>query len=148
MKTFIDANVPIYAAGRDHPLKAPSKEVLQLAAERPQNFFTNAEVLQELLHRYLSLGMWPAGKAVVQGFTGAMQDSIETVQVEDVEKATGLADTYYPELSARDLLHAAMMLRVEAENVVTADKSFDRLSGESIKRLDPADVENWRDALA
>lgn len=56
---FLDANVPIYAAGRPHALKEPCVEVLTRVAERPQAFITDAEVLQELLHRYLALGRWP-----------------------------------------------------------------------------------------
>jgi predicted nucleic acid-binding protein len=31
----IDANVPIYAAGREHPLKAPCQELVRLAAAAP-----------------------------------------------------------------------------------------------------------------
>ncbi len=44
--TFLDANVPIYAAGRPHRLKEPCAQVLMLAAERPEAFLTDAEVLQ------------------------------------------------------------------------------------------------------
>jgi len=46
----------------DHPLKEPCKQVLHLAARYPGAFFTDAEVLQEMLHRYLALKRWP-GKA-------------------------------------------------------------------------------------
>lgn len=148
MKIFVDANVAIYAAGREHPLKEPSKEILRLAAAHPQYFFTDAEVLQELLHRYLSLRMWPTGKAVIRGFADVMHGSVEAVRAEDVEKATGLADEHFPELSSRDLLHAAVMLRVGSESIATADKSFDRLAGEGIERLDPAEVVNWKQRLA
>ena len=148
MKIFVDANVPIYAAGREHPLKEPSKEVLRIAAARPQDFFTDAEVLQELLHRYLSLRMWPAGNAAVRAFADVMRGSVEAVRAEDVERAVELADGHFPELSARDLLHAAVILRVGTQSVVTADKSFDRLAREGIERLDPSGVESWKESLA
>jgi predicted nucleic acid-binding protein len=65
---FLDANVPVYAAGRPHALKEPCLQVLALAAERPQAFLTDAEVLQELLHRYLALHLWPQGKEVFDRF--------------------------------------------------------------------------------
>ena len=52
---FLDTNVPIYAAGRPHALKKPCAQILMLVAERPHAFLTDAEVLQELLHRYLAL---------------------------------------------------------------------------------------------
>ena len=53
---FIDANVPIYAAGGDHPYKEPCSRILRMAAEEPQSFVTDSEVLQELMHRYLVRG--------------------------------------------------------------------------------------------
>ena len=55
---FIDANVPIYAAGREHPYKSPCADILRMVAENPQAFITDAEVLQELVHRYLAQGRW------------------------------------------------------------------------------------------
>ena len=145
---FVDANVPIYAAGRAHPLKGPSSEVLRLAAIRPRDFFTDAEVLQELLHRYLSLRMWPEGREAVLSFAGLMRGSVESVKEEDVRRAAGLADDYHPGLSARDLLHAAVMMRLGARRLVTADKKFDTLAGEGIERLDPANVESWSERLS
>lgn len=147
-RIFVDTNVAIYAAGREHPLKEPSKEVLRIAAARPRDFFTDAEVLQELLHCYVALSMWPAGKDAVLGFAALMKGSIESVSAEDVDLAAGLADDYAPELSARDLLHAAVILRIGTRSIVTADKGFDRLAGEGIQRLDPADVESWKESLA
>ena len=41
---FIDANVPIYAAGREHRYREPCSRVLLLVAEHPR-FVTDAEVL-------------------------------------------------------------------------------------------------------
>ncbi len=146
-RIFVDTNVAIYAAGREHPLKQPSKEILRLAAARPRDFFTDAEVLQELLHRYLALRMWPAGKNAVRGFAALMKGSIESVSAEDVERAADLADDYAPELSARDLLHVAVMLRAGSQTIATADKSFDRLADNGIERLDPAGVASWRERL-
>ena len=45
---FIDANIPVYASGREHPYKEPCARILKMAAERPLLFVTNAEVLQRL----------------------------------------------------------------------------------------------------
>ena len=142
--TFLDANVPIYAAGRPHRLKEPSSQVLMVAAERPASFVTDAEVLQELLHRYLALRLWPQGKEVFHRFADLMRERVEPVQAADVEQAARLADEY-PELGARDLLHAAVMRRLGVRRLVSADAGFDRLSG--LERLDPAGVEKWRDKL-
>ena len=55
---FIDANVPIYAAGRPQALKEPCARLILLIAEQPAAFVTDAEILQELLHYYRSRGRW------------------------------------------------------------------------------------------
>ena len=141
---FIDTNIPIYAAGRAHPLKEPCVQVLLLAAEHPQSFVTNAEVLQELLHRYLALRLWPQGREAFQRFREIMQERTEAVYAEDVQHAAGLADAY-PELGGRDLLHAAVMRRLGLLNIISADTGFDRLP--EIERLDPARLDDWRESL-
>lgn len=138
---FLDANVPIYAAGRDHALKQPCSEVLLLVAERPEAFVTDAEVLQELLHRYLALHLWPLGRDVIRAFAALMRERVEPVYVEDVEAAADSADSS-PGLSARDLLHVAVMGRVGADRIVSADRGFDHIP--RVGRLDPADVVAWR----
>ncbi len=141
---FLDANIAIYAAGRAHALKAPCVRVLELAAERSHDFVTDAEVLQELLHRYLALKLWPAGRAVVEGFGALMADRIEPVHDVDILEAARMADTHEG-LSARDLLHAAVMRRIGSRRVVTADRDFDARDG--FERLDPADVDDWAATL-
>ena len=149
-RLFLDANIPTYAAGRDHPLKEPCKDALLLAARHPRSFFTNAEVLQEMLHRYLALQHWSEGKQVVLDFAALMAGSVQPVTVGDAVRACDLADQYATRpgarLGARDLLHAAVILRAEgdAAKIVSADGDFDELAAEGIERLDPADIEVWR----
>jgi hypothetical protein len=138
---FIDANVPIYAAGRPHPLKEPCIQVLLLAAGHPQAFVTDAEVLQELLHRYLSLRLWPLGREALRRFSELMQERIEAVQSADVQHAAELADAHQ-NFGARDLLHAAVMHRLGLRRIISADTGFDRLP--ELERLDPARVAVWQ----
>lgn len=141
---FLDTNVPIYAAGRAHPLKGPCAEILMLVAERPQAFLSDAEVLQELLYRYLALHLWPQGREVFQRFAVLMRERVEPVHAADVEQACALADQY-PELGARDLLHAAVMNRLGVRRIVSADAGFDRLA--ELERLDPLDMGAWRNRI-
>jgi predicted nucleic acid-binding protein len=49
---FVDSNIPMYVAGRDHPLP--------VAARRPRararsDLYTSTEVLQAILYRYAAL---------------------------------------------------------------------------------------------
>ena len=141
---FIDANVPIYAAGRDHPYKEPCARILRVLADDPQSFVTNSEVLQEIMHRYLSSGRWTLGREVVRAFAEAMSGRIEPVYGEDVILATELAD-HHPGVNARDLVHAAVKQRLGVSRIISADTDFDRLEG--IDRLDPIRIEEWDDSI-
>lgn len=138
---FLDANVPICAGGGQHPLKEPCLEILRLVAERRQAFWTDAEVLQELLHRYMALRRLPLGRGVLEAFAALMRGRVEPIFAVDVERAASLADTNAG-LSARDLLHYAVVTRAGSGTIVTADGGFDRRPG--IERLDPADLASWR----
>lgn len=140
MAIFLDANVFIYADGRDHPQKGPSRAVLELVAKN-QQFFSDAEVFQELLHRYVALRILPTKKAHLAAVMSLMDGRIEPMVVGDVGRASELAELY-PRLSARDLVHVAVMQRLGAAHIVTADTAFDGVEG--VERLDPARVEEWR----
>ena len=141
---FIDANVPIYAAGREHPYKSPCADILRMVAENPQAFITDAEVLQELVHRYLAQGRWALGREVLRTFALAMLDRIEPVYAADIRMAMELADRH-PGISARDLVHAAVMQRLGIDQIISADTDFDRLPG--ITRLDPHGIREWGESF-
>ena len=141
---FIDANVPIYAAGGDHPYKEPCARILRMAAEDPQPFVTDSEVLQELMHRYMASGRWALGLEVLRAFAKALHGRIEPVYAEDVLAAAGFADRH-PDVSARDLVHMTVMQRLGASRIISADTDFDRL--EEIDRLDPSRVIEWERSI-
>ncbi|MEX1255779.1 MAG: type II toxin-antitoxin system VapC family toxin [Dehalococcoidia bacterium] len=144
-QAFLDANVAIYVAGRAHPLKEPCGKVVALVADQADAFVTDAKVLQELLHRYVGLRMWPdPGLAVFERFSKLMRRRVEPIQAVDVERAAALA-TQHPRLSARDLVHVAVMQRLGVTRVVSADRGFDQVA--DIQRLDPADVASWRESV-
>ncbi len=141
---FLDADVPMYASGAAHPLKDPCARIIALAARRPDAFLTDAEVLQEIVHRYLTRRRWPEGRALLDRFALIMEGRVEPVYATDVLEAAALADDL-PGLGSRDLLHAAVMRRSGIHRVVTADRGFDRIAG--IERIDPAAVDTWTDEI-
>ena len=61
--TFIDANIPIYAAGREHPYREPCTRVLAPVNDNPEAFVTDAEVFQEIMHHYLRTERWNGGRS-------------------------------------------------------------------------------------
>jgi predicted nucleic acid-binding protein len=114
--------------------------VLELAA-RSEGCFTDAEVFQELLHRYLGQRRWQQVRMQVADLQALFEDRTEPIFWEDVALAGSLVDAN-PALTARDLLHLAVMRRVGARYIVTADHGFDGVT--ETERLDPARVEEWQ----
>ena len=141
---FVDANVPIYAAGREHPYKQACARILRIAADEPRAFVTDSEVLQEVMHFYLSRGRWALGREVVRAFGEALSERIEPVYADDVIAAADLADRHAG-VSARDFVHAAVMRRLGAVRIISTDADFDRVEG--VERLDPSRVDEWEASL-
>ncbi len=143
-RAFIDANVPMYAAGQEHPLREPSIRVMQAVAANPDRFLTDAEVLQEIIHRYMSARRWPLGREVFNDFAEAMHGRIEPVYAEDVQLAAALADDH-PSINARDLVHTAVALRLGVSRIISTDADFDGIPG--VTRLAPERIDEWASDL-
>ena len=144
-QAFLDANVFIYATGRPHPLKQPCVEILALATRHTLTFLTDAEVLQELLHRLMALRLWANdGRARFWDYAELMEGRAEPMTAADVQEAARMADKHSG-LSSRDLVHLAVMHRLEVTHIVTADRTFDQVG--DVTRLDPAEVASWGPAL-
>ena len=84
------------------------------------------------------------GREVVRAFSEAMRGRIEPVHGEDVTLAAELADRH-PGVSARDLVHAAVMQRLGVDRIISADTDFDQLEG--LDRLDPARIGEWGSSI-
>lgn len=55
---LIDSNIFMYAAGTPHPNKEPSATFLDQVAIGEVDAVIDAEVLQEILHRYRAISRW------------------------------------------------------------------------------------------
>ncbi|MPZ23417.1 MAG: PIN domain-containing protein [Dehalococcoidia bacterium] len=134
MPTFVDVNVPMYAAGADHPLKAPCVAVLEAVAEHPDRFFTDSECFQELIHRYRSQRRWQSGRRVFDAFEVLMSGRVAAVGVGDVSLAAQMTADY-PTVDTRDLVHAAVMRRLGSVTILSSDAGYDAIDG--LARLSP-----------
>ena len=130
---FLDSNIPMYAAGADHRYRAPCQEVLRRVVAGELDALTSAEVHQEILHRYLALGLATKAREVSEDFE-VMVPLVLNVSLGDVRLARDLSATY-DGLPARDLLHVAVMLNSGLVKILSADRHFDDVS--EIERLDP-----------
>lgn len=128
---FIDANVPMYLVGREHPHKIDARAALEwLIAER-RRLVTNAEVFQEILHRYVSIDRRDKIEPAFETLRGLV-DEVIAIEEADAFLAKDLIHTH-PLLSPRDALHVAVMRRVEITQILSFDRGFDTVAG--IKRL-------------
>ena len=69
---------------------------------------------------------------------------IEPTYPKDTHLAAGMARRY-PGVSARDLLHVAVMLRLRTSYIISADTKLDQIP--EIQRLDPLQVSTWRNDI-
>jgi len=124
---FVDSNVPMYLVGADHPHKAAARRLLERAIVDDESLTTDVEVLQELLHRYLTIGrhdaIGPAWEAIV-----GVVDVIHEVELEDVARARRLVEAA-SSLSARDAVHLAVMQRHGITRILSFDSGFDGIVG-------------------
>ena len=141
---FVDTNIPIYAAGRDHRYKEPCARIIRVIADNPTHFITDAEVLQELMHHYLRTNRWTVGREIFRRFETLLRGRIEPTYPEDVREAARLADQSL-QSNSRDLVHASVMRRYGTSLVISTDTDFDRIPG--VRRLDPMQLDDWQTEL-
>lgn len=132
-RAFIDANVPMYAVGREHPLREPCRLILQRIVDGDLAACTDSEVHQEILYRYWSLGQLARGIALSSNFHRVVNIVLPVTSI-DVTTARELGNRY-PQVPPRDWLHLAVMLNNGIMEIISADKHFDNIEG--ITRLGP-----------
>jgi len=136
VKVFIDSNIPMYVAGAGHPNRAPALHFLEKVRSGEIEGCTSTEVLQEILYRYSAIGRRGLAAEVYDLFV-QLCPVVFDVTLADTDGARQLLLTY-PELSARDCVHVAVMQSHELDVIATFDTGFDRVAG--IRRLDLQDL--------
>ena len=121
---FVDSNVPMYLVGAAHPNKAQAQRVLEKLVAAGETLVTDAEVFQEILHRYTAIGRPEAIGAAFAALLSIAPD-VYSIEVRDVLTAKRIL-LDLDGLSARDCLHVAIMRRHEVNRILTFDKGFDR----------------------
>ena len=52
---LVDSNIPMYLVGASHPHKIAAQRMLEKLIRDRERLTTDAEVLQEILHRYVAI---------------------------------------------------------------------------------------------
>ena len=124
---FIDSNVPMYLIGSEHPHKIDAQRLLERCIADGERLVTDAEVFQEILHRYAAIKRKDAISPAFQAISGIV-DEVFAVELRDVERAKDIL-LGTQRLSARDALHLAIMERNRIETILSFDSGFDDYPG-------------------
>ena len=124
---FVDSNVPMYVAGRDHPLRDPARRFLERARSGEVDICTSTEVLQEILYRYAALKRLDLAASVYDLFV-QICPTVLPVTLADTDRARALLVSSRG-ISVRDAVHAAVMLNHDISEIATFDEGFDAIAG-------------------
>jgi predicted nucleic acid-binding protein len=121
----------MYSVGGDHRNLGPARRFLESARRGDFEACTSTEVLQEILYRYSSIGRLDAARGVYDAFVEICPEVL-SVTLADTDRARDIL-CESTGISARDAVHAAVMLNHGIDCIATFDKDFDRIRG--IRRL-------------
>ena len=124
---FVDSNIPMYLVGAAHPNKDASRALLERAITDGEALVTDAEVLQEILHRYVAIDRRDAIQPAFDAVLGVI-DEVLPVTRRDAERARTIV-LGSPRLSARDAIHVAIMEHHAIARILSFDSAFDRVPG-------------------
>lgn len=128
---FIDSNVPMYLVGASHPHKTDAQILLERMIAAGERLVSDAEVLQEVLHRYTAIGKRDAIEPALRVLLDVL-DEVFAIEKADVLRATQIVSGR-GEFSPRDAVHIAVMERKGVATLLSFDADFDRWPG--LKRL-------------
>jgi predicted nucleic acid-binding protein len=117
----------MYLIGVSHPHKADAQQLLEGLISDRQRLVTDAEVLQEILHRYVAINRRDAIQA---GFDALLEITDEVFSVDRgvMERAKEI-ELGRKNISARDAVHLAVMEREGIEKILSFDSGFDMFPG-------------------
>ena len=120
----------MYLVGAAHPHKIDARRILEESIAAGERLVSDAEVLQEILHRYVAISRRDAIQPAFEVLFKTV-DAIYPVDREDVEKAKNIT-LGYTSLSSRDAIHIAVMERYGIPTILTFDRGFSQYPGLSI----------------
>ncbi len=124
---FVDSNIPMYLIGASHPNKLAAQRRLEALISAGEALVTDAEVLQEILHRYHAISRVDAIQSAFDALLGVV-DEVLPVHLVDVGRAKEIV-MGASRLSARAALHVAIMEANGIRRILTFDAGFDAQPG-------------------
>ena len=117
----------MYLVGSPHPHKADAQRLLEKLITDRERLVTDAEVLQEILHRYVAIDRRDAIQSAFDALLGLV-DEVLSVDRGAVERAKQIV-LGYRQLSARDAVHLAVMEQNGIHQILSFDSGLDAFPG-------------------
>ena len=117
----------MYLIGSPHPHKTDAQRLLEKLIADRERLVTDAEVLQEILHRYVAIDRRDAIQPAFDALLGVV-DEVLSVNRGAVERAKQIV-LGYRQLSARDAVHLSVMEQNAIRQIVSFDSGFDAFPG-------------------
>jgi predicted nucleic acid-binding protein len=124
---FIDSNVPMYLVGAAHSHKADARLILESLIAARERLVCDAEVLEEILHRYAAIERREAITPAFKVLLGVV-DEVFPIERQDVLRAAEIVSGKKKQ-SVRDAIHIAVMERYKIDTIFSFDGDFDRWPG-------------------
>ena len=128
---FVDSNIPMYLVGAAHRYKNDARRWLEELVSGQERLVTDAEVLEEILHRYVSIERPDTIQPAFDALLGVV-DEVFSVDQAAAERAKQIV-LGHKTLSARDAVHLATMQIHGVKRILSFDRGFDGFPG--ISRL-------------
>jgi uncharacterized protein len=120
-RVFVDSNIPMYAAGREHPNKESSIKILELISEGLVIGITSTEVFQEILYRYQAIDLLEKGFEVFESFSGIIDETLQ-INFNIIREAKNILKSN--KISTRDAVHLAAMDHYDISYIASHDRHF------------------------
>ena len=117
----------MYLMGSPHPHKTDAQRLLEKLIADRERLVTDAEVLQEILHRYVAIDRRDAIQPAFDALLGVV-DEVLIVDRRAVERAKQIV-LGYRQLSVRDALHLSVMEQNGIRQIASFDSGFDAFPG-------------------
>jgi len=115
----------MYLVGSDHPNKIIAEQVIKRLIQQRERIVTDAEVFQEILHRYTAIKR-PEFIEPCFDLLRRTIDEVFPVDIDTVELARSIL-LAHKDFSARDAVHVASMKVHHVFEIFTFDVDFDRI---------------------
>ncbi len=133
MTVFIDTAVVMYANGAEHPLREACRMIMIRVGDGELDGVTSAEVIQEIVHRFISTRRPETGAQIARLALDAFAPVLPITHAV-MRRLPDLAHRY-PSLDARDLVHVATCIHEGISEIISPDRGFDQVT--EVSRIDP-----------